>query len=105
MSPVDLSFAEAHGTGTALGDPIEVNSLRSAVLAGRVGCSVPLSLSSIKANIGHSEPCAGMTGLLKLTFALERALDAPNAQLRKINPHVGTTIRDKSCVERQLAKE
>merc|ERR1712091_533710 len=85
---------EAHGTGTALGDPIEVSSLVVAVVEPRCGVAAePLAVGGVKANIGHAEPAAGMTGLLKLALGLRVREAAPNAQLRLLNPHVGDTLR------------
>ena len=89
-----LALNEAHGTGTALGDPIEAGSLVAAVLARR---ELPLAVGGVKANIGHAEPAAGMTGLLKLAVGLWRGEAAPNAQLRSLNPHVGGTLRGVRC--------
>jgi len=63
LSRDELTVHEAHGTGTALGDPIEAGSLASAVLATR---EQALEVGGGKANIGHAEPAAGITGLLKL---------------------------------------
>merc|ERR1712091_411322 len=78
---------EAHGTGTALGDPIEVGSLVSVAVQPRCGVATePLAVGGIKANIGHAEPAAGMTGLLKLALGLSASQAAPNAQLRALNP-------------------
>jgi len=82
-----LSLVEAHGTGTELGDPIEAGALVAAMLQGRRG-SAPLAASSIKANVGHAEAAAGMTGMLKLVLGLQAGMAAPNAQLRVLNPHV-----------------
>merc|ERR1712091_88403 len=80
---------EAHGTGTALGDPIEVGSLVSVAVQPRCGVAAePLAVDGVKANIGHAEPAAGMTGLLKLALGLSASRAAPNAQLRALNPHV-----------------
>ena len=90
-----LSQNEAHGTGTALGDPIEAGSLTAAVLKFR---AAPLAVGGVKANIGHAEPAAGMTGLLKLTFGLRRGEAAPNAQLRSLNPHLGLSLYRMPCV-------
>ncbi|MDC0525426.1 KR domain-containing protein [bacterium] len=93
-SAAALALNEAHGTGTALGDPIEVSSLTGAVLTAR---DVPLAVGSVKANLGHAEPAAGMTGLLKLAYGLRAGEAAPNAQLRSLNPHVGETLRGVAC--------
>ena len=89
----ELALVETHGTGTALGDPIEAGSLVGAVLTARDPTSEPLSVGGVKANIGHAEPAAGMTGLLKLAVGLKASDAAPNAQLRLMNPHVYTTMR------------
>ena len=89
-----LSLNEAHGTGTALGDPIEVGSLVGAVLSSR---EKPLAVGGVKANIGHSEPAAGMTGLLKLALGLECMEASPNAQLRALNPNLAGTLRSVPC--------
>ena len=87
LSPGRLQYIEAHGTGTALGDPIELQAL-AAVLAeepARRRCRV----GSIKTNIGHLESAAGIAGLLKVVLALRHGeipphlhLDAPNPYLR-----------------------
>jgi NADPH:quinone reductase-like Zn-dependent oxidoreductase/3-oxoacyl-(acyl-carrier-protein) synthase len=96
-----LGLNEAHGTGTALGDPIEAGSLVAAVLSAR---EAPLAVGGVKANIGHAEPAAGMTGLLKLALGLHAGEAAPNAQLRSLNPHVGGTLRGKmGALPAQLA--
>ena len=60
-----LSLLEAHGTGTALGDPIEMGSLAEAVLMSQLD-RVPLAASSVKSNSGHAEPAAGIAGLVVL---------------------------------------
>lgn len=67
VSPEDVSFVEAHGTGTALGDPTEVRAL--ALL--RKDAAAPLTIGSIKANIGHTKAAAGLAGFIKTVAALE----------------------------------
>ena len=103
MAASDLSCAEAHGTGTALGDPIEAGSLASTVLMP-IGGSSSVGLGSGKANVGHAEPAAGATGMLKLALQLQHALIAPNAHLRLLNPHVGFAIGGLSCALSQQAQ-
>jgi 3-oxoacyl-(acyl-carrier-protein) synthase/NADPH:quinone reductase-like Zn-dependent oxidoreductase len=93
-SALELGQNEAHGTGTALGDPIEAGSLDAAVLSARME---PLGVGGIKANIGHAEPAAGMTGLLKLAVAMRIGQAAPNAQLRTLNPHVDGVLQGAMC--------
>ena len=96
-APGELVFNEAHGTGTALGDPIEMGSLMAAVLAKRKGTLSQLSVGSVKSNIGHTESGAGAVGFLKLVFGLRHALATPNAQLRALNPHVARVLRAAPC--------
>lgn len=59
-----------HGTGTALGDPIEVNAALT-VLLGKGDAESPLSLSAHKSSAGHAEPAAGIVGLACAMMALE----------------------------------
>ena len=92
MTAAALSRLEAHGTGTALGDPIEAGSLRAAVLQARDEAQVALVVGGVKANCGHAEPAAAMTGLLVLAAGLERRLASPNAPLRRLNPRVGEAL-------------
>jgi len=96
------ALAEAHGTGTGLGDPIEAGSLAGAVLSGR---TTTLALGGIKANMGHAEPAAGMSGLLGLALGLQGSKAAPNAQLRVLNLHMAPTMRSSLCaLALQLSK-
>jgi acyl transferase domain-containing protein len=85
--PADLTSAEAHGTGTSLGDPMEAGSL-SAVMLKDLPDDAIFAVGSSKANVGHAETAAGMTGLLRIALTLERQTAMPNAQLRVLNPHV-----------------
>jgi hypothetical protein len=85
-------LAEMHGTGTSLGDPIEVGSFSAAVLGpGREWMRV--AASGVKATLGHAEPAAGIVGLLELVLALQEHASVPNAQLRILNPHVRHGLR------------
>jgi acyl transferase domain-containing protein/aryl carrier-like protein len=83
LSPEDVDFIEAHGTGTSLGDPIEVNALAN-VFGQRP--ERPLVIGSIKANIGHTEPVAGVAGLIKAVQALRHRAMPKNLHLRTKNP-------------------
>jgi acyl transferase domain-containing protein len=83
MSTGELSTLEAHGTGTGLGDPIEINAFASAVFDAEPESAI--SITSIKANVGHAEPAAGIGGLVKLLLAVSAKQATPNAQLRVLN--------------------
>ena len=94
VAPSEVASAEAHGTGTALGDPIEAGSLCKAVLCRREStCRGAVCIGGGKANWGHSEPVAGLSGLLKLAVEMESGLASPNAHLRVLNPHVGCALK------------
>ncbi|HEY3909041.1 MAG TPA: beta-ketoacyl synthase N-terminal-like domain-containing protein [Stellaceae bacterium] len=75
---------EAHGTGTALGDPIEMHALK-AVFGGR---RQQLSAGSIKTNIGHTAAAAGIAGLIKAVLMLHRQAMPPSLHFRRLNPHI-----------------
>ena len=85
LRPEDISFVECHGTGTALGDPIEVGAL-AGVFGAEREASNPLVLGAIKTNIGHLEACAGMTGLIKVVMALQNRAVPANLHFQKLNP-------------------
>jgi amino acid adenylation domain-containing protein len=81
----DVSYVEAHGTGTSLGDPIEVQAL-ARVIGPRRGA--PLRIGSVKTNIGHLEPAAGIAGLIKVVLSLRHRTLPPHLHFRRPNPHV-----------------
>lgn len=68
LSPQHIGYVEAHGTGTSLGDPIEVEGLKSVFS----GSDTPCALGSLKANLGHLEAAAGISSLLKVLMSFKR---------------------------------
>lgn len=82
-----ISYIEAHGTGTALGDPIEVRTL-GAVLGKKRSKEQPLMVGSVKTNIGHLEPAAGVASLIKVVLAMQHGEIPPHLHLTKVNPHI-----------------
>jgi acyl transferase domain-containing protein/surfactin synthase thioesterase subunit len=87
VKPAEISYVETHGTGTPLGDPIEVKSLKSVLMEGRQA-DQPCWLGSVKTNIGHLESAAGMAGLIKVILALQHQEIPPNLHLKKLNPYI-----------------
>ncbi|WP_197377431.1 type I polyketide synthase [Mycolicibacterium baixiangningiae] len=84
-----ISYVETHGTGTPLGDPIEIEGLRQAFELSTTSRSGPCVIGSVKSNIGHLEVASGIAGLVKTILCLQhRAIPAtlhytsPNPQLR-----------------------
>ncbi|MDH6113664.1 amino acid adenylation domain-containing protein [Kitasatospora sp. MAP12-15] len=83
----EIGYVEAHGTGTPLGDPIELRALAS--VYGGPERSEPLKVGSVKTNIGHLEPAAGVAGLIKVVLALQHEEIPPHLNLSEINPEIG----------------
>ena len=83
VTPESISYIEAHGTGTVLGDPIEINGLKR-VFKG-VDSASRCGLSSVKSNIGHLEAAAGIAGVVKTSMALHRRVLPPTLHLRRTN--------------------
>ena len=87
IAPSQVGYIEAHGTGTSLGDPIEVNAL-SAVLSDGRTADTPLRLGSVKTNIGHLEAAAGIAGVIKTVIALQRKELPPHLHFSRPNPYI-----------------
>ncbi|MBZ9758282.1 hypothetical protein LB524_23635 [Mesorhizobium sp. ESP6-5] len=89
IDPRTVTYIEAHGTGTPLGDPIEFNAIRMAYeeLAGR-GESIAhrCGVGSAKASIGHLEAASGLAGVVKVLLAMKHACLPGSPQLRTVNP-------------------
>lgn len=89
ISPEDLSYIEAHGTGTSLGDPIEVQGIQTAY-ASLVSSpkAAACALGSVKSNLGHLEAAAGMTGLLKVVLAMRHRQIPASINFERLNPKI-----------------
>ena len=87
INPETLSYIEAHGTGTKLGDPVEVSALRKAFgqLTDKQGFC---ALGSAKAHIGHAEGAAGIVGLIKVLLSMEHQTLPAMPKFEKINPYI-----------------
>ncbi len=78
-----VSYVETHGTGTPLGDPIEAGALGAVFKDGR---DEPLLIGSVKTNLGHLEPAAGIAGLIKVVQSLQRQEIPQNLHFHQGNP-------------------
>jgi acyl transferase domain-containing protein len=87
VAPADVGYLEAHGTGTPLGDPIELNALAEVLGEGRVTAN-RCWVGSAKTNLGHLEAAAGIAGLIKAALCVERGEIPRNLHFRSLNPRV-----------------
>ena len=84
LAPEEIDYIEAHGTGTRLGDPIEVNAIAQ-VFNGR---QRPLTISTVKTNIGHLESAAGIAAIIKTVLALEHEKIPQHLHFKALNPAI-----------------
>ncbi|MDB9360929.1 SDR family NAD(P)-dependent oxidoreductase [Nodularia spumigena CS-588/02] len=87
VEPHQVQYSELHGTGTVLGDPIEVLALAQVLGEGR-SKNQPLSIGSVKTNIGHLEGAAGVAGLIKIILALQNQQIPAHLNLQQPNPYI-----------------
>jgi len=85
LAPSDIDYIEAHGTGTPLGDPIELEALGQ-VFADRAD-SPPLMLGSVKTNLGHLEAAAGVAGFIKTVLSLRNGYIPRHLNFSELTPH------------------
>ncbi|MEC9464966.1 MAG: SDR family NAD(P)-dependent oxidoreductase, partial [Myxococcota bacterium] len=87
IEPATVDYVECHGTGTPLGDPIEVQAL-SAVYGEDRPADRPVVIGSLKSNIGHAEGAAGIGGVIKSVLALQNSLIPETLHVAEPNPHI-----------------
>ena len=87
LSPADVTYVEAHGSGTPLGDPIELHALGSAYGDGRP-VERTLLVGSVKTNFGHTEAAAGIAGFIKAVLALHHDAIPPHLHLANPSPNI-----------------
>ncbi len=92
LRPGEVSYIEAHGTGTRLGDPIEMEAIQNVYVPERNG---KLYVGSVKSNIGHLESAAGLAGVVKLVMSMRHRLIPGNLHFNKLN----SFIRQEEVVE------
>lgn len=110
IDPTTVTYIETHGTGTSLGDPIEINGLKKAfaTLYKRFGHDVGAlsyhrcGLGSVKTNVGHLEAAAGMAGLLKVILSMQHKIIPAHLHFQTLNPYIDLSdspfyITQESC--------
>jgi phthiocerol/phenolphthiocerol synthesis type-I polyketide synthase C len=87
IHPEEIDYIEAHGTGTAVGDPIEARALSDA-LAKHRSSSKPLLIGSVKSNVGHLEAASGIAGLIKALYCLRHRTIPAHIGMETPNPNI-----------------
>ncbi|MDD2465332.1 MAG: ketoacyl-synthetase C-terminal extension domain-containing protein, partial [Desulfobulbus sp.] len=87
MAPEALDYLEAHGTGTAVGDPVEARAIGEALGACR-SATAPLPIGSIKGNLGHLEAASGVAGLVKAINCLQHRKIPASVGMETVNPNI-----------------
>ncbi|QQD73257.1 type I polyketide synthase [Acidithiobacillus ferrivorans] len=87
IDPDAVDYIEAHGTGTAVGDPLEVEAIGRA-LGARRRADNPLPLGSVKSNLGHMETASGVPGLLKAIHCLQQRIVPATIGVTRLNPRL-----------------
>ncbi|WKD27027.1 type I polyketide synthase [Halomonas sp. KG2] len=85
ISPDEIDYLEAHGTGTAVGDPIETRAIGEALGKHR---KTPLLIGSVKSNLGHLETASGVAGLAKALYSLQHREVPATIGIRNLNPRI-----------------
>ncbi|PKM94961.1 MAG: hypothetical protein CVU84_08535 [Firmicutes bacterium HGW-Firmicutes-1] len=94
IDPSTIGYIEAHGSGTSLGDPIEINGLKKAfsqlyLERGKTAQGKPYcGIGSVKTNVGHLETAAGIAGLLKVVLAMKNKKIPPTIHFNELNPYI-----------------
>jgi phthiocerol/phenolphthiocerol synthesis type-I polyketide synthase C len=87
IAPSEIDYIEAHGTGTAVGDPIETRALGDAIGKLRAA-DKPLLIGSVKSNIGHLEAASGVAGMVKALHVVQKRAVPATIHIKTLNPHI-----------------
>jgi len=89
IDPCTIDFIEAHGTGTAVGDPIEARSIGNAYgKVNKANGNPPIPVGSVKGNVGHGEYLSGIVGLIKGALVLHKSTIVPQTAFDILNPKI-----------------
>ncbi len=87
LDMAETGYFECHGTGTPVGDPLELTAIATTIgAARRAAGKAPLPIGSIKPTVGHTEGCAGLAGIFKSILLLERGMLVPTYGVERVNP-------------------
>lgn len=88
LCPEDIDYIEAHGTGTSLGDPIEMRSINEVFGKCNIERKRPLYIGAVKGNIGHLEAASGIASVIKVALSLYKKQIVPLINCQTINPRI-----------------
>ncbi|KAF4990933.1 hypothetical protein FGRMN_8171 [Fusarium graminum] len=88
LDPMLTGYFECHGTGTAIGDPLEVQAVSDVMNASRTEADGPLNIGAVKTNIGHSEAASGLSAIIKAILIAERGIIPPTYGITDLNPKI-----------------
>ena len=86
VNPEDVDFFEAHGTGTAIGDVVEVNSIAETYTRRTTKSTQKLRIGSVKSNLNHTESTSGLAGLIKVALMIKKRKYVPTVNINVLNP-------------------
>ncbi|XP_015775362.1 PREDICTED: phthiocerol/phenolphthiocerol synthesis polyketide synthase type I PpsD-like isoform X3 [Acropora digitifera] len=86
VSAEDISYIEAHGTGTAIGDEVEVTSIAETYSRGTASLKRELRIGSVKSNLNHTEATSGLAGLIKVALMIKKRRMVPTVNVQTLNP-------------------
>ena len=99
VNPEDVDYFEAHGTGTAIGDVVEANSIAETYTRGRGKPARKLRVGSVKSNLNHTESTSGLAGLIKVALMIKKKKYVPTVNVHVLNPKL--KLEEKELVVQQ----
>ena len=102
LSPEDVDYFEAHGTGTAIGDVIEVTSIANTYTEGVAQQTRKLRIGSVKSNLNHTESTTGLAGLIKVVLMIKKESLVPTVNVHVLNPKL--KLEEKGLVVQQISE-
>ena len=102
LSPEDVDYFEAHGTGTAIGDVIEVTSIANTYTEGVTQQTRKMRIGSVKSNLNHTESTSGLAGLIKVALMIKNKRLVPTVNVHVLNPKL--KLEEKGLVVQQISE-
>lgn len=98
----DVSYIEAHGTGTVIGDEVEVNSIAETYSRGTTSLPRELRIGSVKSNLNHTESTSGLAGLIKVALMIKKGRMVPTVNVHTLNPKL--KLRERGLAVQQTTE-